>query len=91
MQETSVRFLGREDPLEKGQSIHCSILGLPWWLRGKEPACNTGTTGDADSILGLGRFNEEEMTTHSSMLAWKITWTEKPGLQSMGFQRVRHV
>ena len=34
---------------------------------------------------------EEEMTNHSSILAWKISWTEEPGrLQSMGLQRVRH-
>ena len=34
---------------------------------------------------------EEEMATHSSILAWRITWTEKPGrLWSMGSQRVRH-
>ena len=44
-QETRVRFLGREDPLEK------------------------------------------EMATHSSILAWRIPWTEEPGrLQSMGLQ-----
>ena len=31
------------------------------------------------------------MTTHSSILAWEIPWTEKPdGPQSMGSQRVRH-
>ena len=34
---------------------------------------------------------EEEMATHSSILAWRIPWTEQPGgLQSMGSQRVRH-
>ena len=34
---------------------------------------------------------EEEMSTHSSILAWKIPWTEEPGgLQSMGLQRVGH-
>ena len=45
MQETQVRFLGREDPLEK------------------------------------------EMATHSSILAWRIPWTEEPGgLQSVGSQ-----
>ena len=34
---------------------------------------------------------EKEMATHSSTLAWKITWTEKPGrLQSVGSQRVGH-
>ena len=49
IQETRVRSLGREDPLEK------------------------------------------EMATHSSTLAWKIPWSEKPGrLQSMGSQRVGH-
>ena len=49
IQETQVRSLGREDPLEK------------------------------------------EMATHSSILAWKISWTQEPGaLQSMGLQRVGH-
>ena len=49
IQETWLRSLGQEDPLEK------------------------------------------EMATHSSTLAWKIPWTEKPGmLQSMGSQRVGH-
>ena len=34
---------------------------------------------------------EKEMATHSSILAWKISWTEDPGkLQSMGLQRVGH-
>ena len=49
MQETQVRSLGQEDPLEKG------------------------------------------MATHSSILAWRIPWTEEPGrLQSVELQRVRH-
>ena len=49
MQDTWVRPVGWEDPLEKG------------------------------------------MTTHSSILAWRISWTEETGgLQSMGLQRVRH-
>ena len=49
MQETPVRSLGQEDPLEKG------------------------------------------MATHSSILAWRIPWTEKPGrLESMGSQRGGH-
>ena len=34
---------------------------------------------------------EQEITTHSSILAWKIPWMEQPGgLQSMGSQRIRH-
>ena len=32
MQETLVRFLGWEDPLEEGLATHSSILGLPLWL-----------------------------------------------------------
>ena len=41
--------------------------------------------------LGLGDPLEKEMATHSSTLAWKITWTEEPcKLHSMGSQRVRH-
>ena len=34
---------------------------------------------------------EKGMAAHSSVLAWRIPWTEEPGwLQSMGLQRVRH-
>ena len=41
--------------------------------------------------LGWQDLLEEGMATHSSILAWKIPWTEEPGrLQSMGPQRVRH-
>ena len=41
----------------------------------------------------LGREDplEKEMATHSSILAWRVSWTEKPGgPQFMGLQRVRH-
>ena len=49
IQETQVRSLGQEDPLEKG------------------------------------------VTTHSSIHAWEVPWTDEPGgLQSMGSMRVRH-
>ena len=44
-------------------------------------------------VLSLGREVplEKEMATHSSILAWKIPWTEESGrLQSMGRQRVGH-
>ena len=44
-------------------------------------------------VLSLGQKDplEEEVATHSGILAWRIPWTEKPGeLQSMGSQRVRH-
>ena len=44
-------------------------------------------------ILFLGQEDplEKEMATHSSILAWRIPWTEEPGgLQYMGLQRVGH-
>ena len=42
-------------------------------------------------FLGLEDPMEEEMATHSSILAWRIPQTEEPGgLQSTGSQRVRH-
>ena len=41
--------------------------------------------------LGQEDSLEKGMAIHSSILAWRISWTEKPGrLQSMGSQRVRH-
>ena len=50
----------------------------------KESACNAGDQG---SIPGSGRSPGEGMATHSSILAWRIPWTEESGgLQSMGFR-----
>ena len=43
------------------------------------------------SSLGQEDLLEEEIATQSSILAWRIPWTEEPGgLQSMGLQRVGH-
>ena len=62
-------------------------LGFPGGLAGKELACNAGDPG---LIPGLGRSPGEGNATHSSILAWKIPWTEEPGrLQSMGSQKSR--
>ena len=44
-------------------------------------------------VLSLGQEDplEEEMATYSSILAWKVPWTEEPGeLQSTGLQRAEH-
>ena len=42
-------------------------------------------------FLGWENPLEKEMATHSSILAWRILWTEEPsGLQSMGSERVGH-
>ena len=35
--------------------------------------------GDVGSMLESGRSPEEEMATHSSILAWRISWTKEPG------------
>ena len=51
---------------------------------GKESACNAG-----DPVRSLGREDplEKEMATYSSILAWRIPWTQEPGgLQSVGLQ-----
>ena len=61
---------------------------FPGGPEGKESACNAGDPG---SIPRLGRSPGEGMTTHSSILAWTIPWTQEPGrLQSMGKQRAVH-
>ena len=55
------------------------------------PLASAGDISDAGSIPRSGRSLEEGMTTHSSILAWEIPWTEEPGgLQSIGLQRIRH-
>ena len=58
-------------------------MDFPSGSVGKESTCNVGDLG---SIHGLGRAPEEgNGYTHSSILAWRIPWTEEPGgLQSIG-------
>ena len=86
MQETPVRFLGQEDPLEKVDRLPTPVfLGFLCGSAGKESACNVGDLG---SIPGLGRYPGEGKgkATHSNILAWRIPGAE----QSMGSQRVQH-
>ena len=59
-----------------------SPLKLPRWLSGKEPACQSRMS------LGWEGSLEKEMAIHSSILAWEIPWTEKPGgLRSLGVSK----
>ena len=52
---------------------------------------SAGDIRDVSSSLGREAALEEGMATHSSILAWRIPWTEEPGgLQSIGSQRVKH-
>ena len=64
------------------------VSGLPRRLGGKVIAPTQETRFDP----WVGKIPlEKEMATHSSILAWRIPWTEEPsGLQSLGLQRVRH-
>ena len=51
----------------------------------KNPPANAGDIRDVGSIPRLGRSQEEGMATRSSILVWRIPWTEEPGrLQFMG-------
>ena len=57
----------------------------------KNPLANAKDIREAGSIPWLGRASGGSMAIHSSVLAWRISWTEEPGeLQSMGSQRVGH-
>ena len=57
----------------------------------KNPPANAGDVRDGVRSLDQENPLEEGTATHSSILAWRIPWTEKPGrLQPMGSQKVRH-
>ena len=67
------------------------IWGFPGGTSGKETACQFRRLRDAVRSLGWEDPLEEGKATHSSILAWEITWTGEPGgLQSIGSQRVGH-
>ena len=73
-----------------------SLFRLPLWLRGRKnemkSAYNAGATGDVGLIPGWGISLEEDMATHSGILAWRISWIEEPGgLQSIGSQGWTHL
>ena len=63
------------------------------WLSGKESAFQYWQEMQETQVRSLGQEDplEAEIATHSSILAWKIPWTEEAvRLQSMGSQRVGH-
>ena len=70
-----------------------SIQGFPGGSVVKNVSClpMQETQENVGSVPGGEDPLEEKMATHSSILAWRIPWTEEPGrLQSMGSQRVKH-
>ena len=57
----------------------------------KNPPAKAGDVIEVARYLGREDPLEKGMVTHSSILAWRILWTEEPGgLQSTGLQRVGH-
>ena len=65
-------------------SLHILFLGFPG---GSEVKASDSNAGDPGSIPGSEDPLEKEMATHSSILVWRISWTEEPGrLQSTGSQ-----
>ena len=71
-------------------SVYC-VWGLPWWLSGKKYHlwCRRLPEMQETWVRSLGQEDplEKEITTHSSIPAWEIPWTEGPGgLQSMESQ-----
>ena len=64
----NLRFLGWEDPLEKGRLPTPVFLGFPRGSAGKESACNAGDLGWEGPL-------EKGKATHCSILVWRIPWT----------------
>ena len=57
-------------------SVNSIVSGLPDGSAGQESACNTGVAGPTP---GLERSTGRGHGNHSSILAWKVSWTEEPG------------
>ena len=85
MRETPIRFLGREDPLEKGIDYP---LQYSWASLIAQLVKNPPAMWDTwvQSLLGWEDPLEKGKATHFSILTWKIPWT----VQSVGLQRVGH-
>ena len=67
------------------------LLSFPGGSAVKNLPANAGDKRTRVQSLGQEDSLGEGMATHSSILAWRIPWTEEPHmLQSMGFQRVGH-
>ena len=72
-------------------SLKSYLYGSSVALLVKNTPPSTGDIRDAGRSLGWEDPLEEEMATPSSVLAWRIPWTEEPGgLQSMGSHRAGH-
>ena len=68
------------------------MRGFPGGASGKEPACQRRRCKRQEFNFSVRKIPlGEGMATHSSIIAWRMPWTEEPGkLQSIGLQRVGH-
>ena len=64
-------------------------MGFAGGASGKEPACNVGDIETPFQSLGKERPLEEGMTTHFSVLAWRIPLAEEPGRLQSGVAKSR--
>ena len=68
-----------------------SFIGIKFLVVVAQSVKNPAMQETWDQSQGWEDPLEKEMATHSSILVWRIPWTEEPGgLQSMGSQRVGH-
>ena len=82
---------GRACPIAPALSTSWELHLVRGFSGGSNSKQYSGNEGDVGSIPESGRSPEKGMATHSSILAWRITWTEEPGwLQSRESQRVGH-
>ena len=78
---------GNGNPLQYS-CLENPVDGGAWWAA-VHAIATSGTQLSGFTFTFHFHALEKEMATHSSILAWKIPWTEKPGrLQSVGSQRV---
>ena len=77
----------RKIPWRRDRLNTLVFFGFPGGSDSKESACSVEDLG---SVPGSVRSLEKVMATHSSILTWRIPWTEEPGgPHSVGSQRVR--
>ena len=84
--------------VQKKENAFCNLIRVESQLKEKNMHVVAQTAKNLPAMqetwapsLGQEDLLEKRMDSHSSVLAWRIPWTQEPaGLQSMGLQRVRH-
>ena len=77
--------------LTRGRGPEPEPAALPSWSSGADMGVSGHLLAFWEKRSSIMPELEKEMATHSSVLAWRIPWTEEPGgLQSMGSQRDGH-